>query len=104
AVRGVSFGVSTNEIVGIAGVDGNGQTELIDALTGLRHPASGSIRIAGEDLSRATARQALDAGGGHIPEDRQRPGPVPGFHLAENLRLHDYGSEAFSRVREMIAP
>jgi simple sugar transport system ATP-binding protein len=49
------------------GVDGNGQSELIDALTGLRHPASGSIQIGGEELSRATAREALDAGMGHIP-------------------------------------
>jgi simple sugar transport system ATP-binding protein len=97
AVRGVSFDVRTNEIVGIAGVDGNGQTELIDALTGLRHPASGSIRIGGQELSRATAREALDAGMGHIPEDRQRRGLVLEFNLAENLVLHDYGKEPFSR-------
>jgi general nucleoside transport system ATP-binding protein len=98
AVRGVSFEVRTNEIVGIAGVDGNGQSELIDALTGLRHPASGSIRIGGEELSRATAREALDAGMGHIPEDRQRRGLVLEFNLAENLVLHDYGREPFSRL------
>jgi general nucleoside transport system ATP-binding protein len=98
AVRGVSFEVRSREIVGIAGVDGNGQTELIDALTGLRHPASGSIRIGGEELSRATARQALDAGMGHIPEDRQRRGLVLEFNLAENLVLHDYGREPFSRL------
>jgi simple sugar transport system ATP-binding protein len=98
AVRGVSFEVRTNEIVGIAGVDGNGQSELIDALTGLRHPASGSIRVAGEELSRATARAALDAGMGHIPEDRQRRGLVLDFNLAENLALHDYGREPFSRL------
>jgi general nucleoside transport system ATP-binding protein len=98
AVRGVSFEVRSGEIVGIAGVDGNGQTELIDALTGLRHPASGSIRIGGKELSRATARQALDAGMGHIPEDRQRRGLVLEFNLAENLVLHDYGREPFSRL------
>jgi general nucleoside transport system ATP-binding protein len=98
AVRGVSFEVRSNEIVGIAGVDGNGQTELIDALTGLRHPASGSIRIGGEELSRATAREALDAGLGHIPEDRQRRGLVLEFNLAENLVLHDYGREPFSKL------
>ncbi|MFL5945943.1 MAG: ABC transporter ATP-binding protein, partial [Gaiellaceae bacterium] len=62
AVRGVGFEVHAGEIVGIAGVDGNGQSELIDALTGLRHPASGTIRIGGQELSRATAREALDAG------------------------------------------
>jgi simple sugar transport system ATP-binding protein len=96
AVRGVSLEVRTGEIVGIAGVDGNGQSELIDALTGLRRPASGRIVIAGHDLSHATAREALDAGMGHIPEDRQRRGLVLEFNLAENLVLHDYGKEPFS--------
>jgi ABC-type uncharacterized transport system ATPase subunit len=98
AVRGVSFEVRAGEIVGIAGVDGNGQTELIDSLTGLRHPVSGSIRIGGEELSRASARGALDAGLGHIPEDRQRRGLVLDFNLAENLALHDYGKEPFSKL------
>jgi ABC-type uncharacterized transport system ATPase subunit len=98
AVRGLSLEVHASEIVGIAGVDGNGQSELIDALTGLRHPASGHIRIAGNDLRRATAREALDAGMGHIPEDRHRRGLVLDFNLAENLVLHDYGKEPFSRL------
>jgi ABC-type uncharacterized transport system ATPase subunit len=98
AVRGVSFEVRAGEIVGIAGVDGNGQSELIDALTGLRSPASGRIRVGGADLSHATARQALDAGMGHIPEDRQRRGLVLEFNLAENLALHDYGKEPFSKL------
>ena len=96
AVRGVTFEVRTGEIVGVAGVDGNGQSELIDALTGLRRPASGRIVIAGHDLSHATAREALDAGMGHIPEDRHRRGLVLDFNLAENLVLHDYGREPFS--------
>ena len=98
AVRGLSLEVRASEIVGIAGVDGNGQSELIDALTGLRHPASGHIRIAGHDLRRATAREALDAGMGHIPEDRHRRGLVLDFNLAENLVLHDYGKEPFSKL------
>jgi general nucleoside transport system ATP-binding protein len=98
AVRGVSFNVRSGEIVGIAGVDGNGQSELIDALTGLRHVNSGHITIGGEDLSRATARKALDAGMGHIPEDRHRRGLVLDFNLAENLVLHDYSKEPFSRL------
>ncbi len=97
AVRNVTFAVRAGEILGIAGVDGNGQTELIDALSGLRHPVSGSIRIGGHELSRATARDALDAGVGHIPEDRQRRGLVLDFNLAENLVLHDYGREPFSK-------
>ena len=98
AVRGVSFAVRSGEIVGIAGVDGNGQSELIDALTGLRHSASGDIHVGGHDLHRATARQALDAGMGHIPEDRHRRGLVLDFNLAENLVLHDYGKEPFSKL------
>ena len=98
AVRGVSFEVRAREIVGIAGVDGNGQTELIDSLTGLRHPVSGNIRIGGEELRGASAREALDAGLGHIPEDRQRRGLVLDFNLAENLVLHDYAKEPFSKL------
>jgi general nucleoside transport system ATP-binding protein len=98
AVRDASFEVRAGEIVGIAGVDGNGQTELIDAITGLHHPASGTIRVGGHDLVRATARAALDAGMGHIPEDRQRRGLVLDFNLAENLVLHDYGKEPFSHL------
>jgi len=98
AVRGLSFEVRAGEILGVAGVDGNGQSELIDALTGLRQPASGRIRVGSEDLTRATAREALDAGLGHIPEDRQRRGLVLDFNLAENLVLHDYSKEPFSKL------
>jgi ABC-type uncharacterized transport system ATPase subunit len=97
AVRGVTFDVRAGEIVGIAGVDGNGQSELIDALTGLRKSASGQMTVGGQDLTHASARQALDAGMGHIPEDRHRRGLVLDFNLAENLALHDYGKEPFSR-------
>jgi simple sugar transport system ATP-binding protein len=97
AVRGVTFDVRAGEIVGIAGVDGNGQSELIDALTGLRKPAGGQMSVGNKDLTHASARQALDAGMGHIPEDRQRRGLVLDFNLAENLALHDYGKEPFSR-------
>jgi simple sugar transport system ATP-binding protein len=98
SVKGVSFEVRAGEIVGIAGVDGNGQSELIDALAGLRNVASGEISVEGEDLTRATARKALDAGVGHIPEDRHRRGLVLDFNLAENLALHDYGKEPFSHL------
>jgi simple sugar transport system ATP-binding protein len=89
-VRGISFDVHAGEIVGIAGVDGNGQTELIDALAGLQKIASGTVTIAGRQLSHASARAALDAGIGHIPEDRQRRGLVLEFSIAENIALHDY--------------
>jgi ABC-type uncharacterized transport system ATPase subunit len=97
AVRGVSLEVKAGEIVGIAGVDGNGQSELIDALTGLRSPSAGTITAAGENLTSANARKYLDAGVGHIPEDRQVRGLVLDFTLAENLALHDYAKEPNSR-------
>jgi simple sugar transport system ATP-binding protein len=89
-VRGVSVNVRAGEIVGIAGVDGNGQSELIDALAGLRRVSSGEIRIDGDDVTHASARRRLDAGLGHIPEDRQRRGLVLEFTIAENIALHDY--------------
>ena len=98
-VRGVSFDVRAGEIVGIAGVDGNGQTELIDALTGLRRIGSGTVSIAGRELSaHADARSALDAGIGHIPEDRQRRGLVLEFSIAENIALHDYAKPPTARA------
>jgi ABC-type uncharacterized transport system ATPase subunit len=90
-VRGVSFEVRAGEIVGIAGVDGNGQTELIDAITGLCKIASGTITVGGRTFSDANARTMIDAGVGHIPEDRQRRGLVLEFSIAENIALHDYG-------------
>ena len=96
AVRGVSFSVRAGEIVAIAGVDGNGQTELIDAITGLRKPSSGTITVAGEDLTGASAHAFLQHGLGHIPEDRHRRGLVLEFSLAENLVLHDYAKEPFA--------
>jgi simple sugar transport system ATP-binding protein len=96
-VRGVSFDVRAGEIVGIAGVDGNGQTELIDALTGLSAIESGSVTIAGRGLAHSNARHALDAGIGHIPEDRQRRGLVLEFSIAENIALHDYAKPPDAR-------
>ena len=89
-VRDVSFEVRAGEILGLAGVDANGQSELIDAIAGLRSPASGRIVVDGHDVTHANARQSLDAGIGHIPEDRHRRGLVLPFSLTENLALHDY--------------
>jgi len=96
-VRGVSFDVRAGEIVGIAGVDGNGQTELIDALAGLHRAASGRVTIGGKELTGASAHIRLEEGLGHIPEDRQRRGLVLEFSLAENIALHDYDKPPFSR-------
>ena len=97
AVRGVSFEVRAGEIVGIAGVDGNGQTELIDAISGLTSPTSGRVILGGRDVTGARPAKILDLGLGHIPEDRQRRGLVLEFTLAENFALHDYDKSPDSR-------
>ena len=97
AVRDVSFEVRSGEIVGIAGVDANGQSELIDAITGLRRADSGRIVVAGREFRHRSAREMLDAGVGHIPEDRHRRGLVLDFTLAENIALHDYAKPPDSR-------
>jgi len=90
AVREVSFDVHAGEIVGLAGVEGNGQSELIEAITGLRSADSGEVVVGGRTITHPTARKMLDAGVGHIPEDRQRRGLVLEFTIAENIALHDY--------------
>ncbi len=89
-VRGVSFEVRAGEILGIAGVDGNGQTELVDALTGLRRSEGGHVVVGGKEHRNPTPREMLDSGQGHIPQDRQRRGLILDFTLAENIALHDY--------------
>jgi ABC-type uncharacterized transport system ATPase subunit len=96
-VNDVSFEVRGGEIVGIAGVDGNGQTELIDAMAGLRKIAAGRIQVGDEDVTGESCKECLDAGLGHIPEDRQRRGLVLDFSLAENIALHDYDHPPSSR-------
>ena len=98
AVRDVSLAVRAGEIVGIAGVEGNGQSELIEAITGLRHAESGEVVVAGEVVHRPSARRMLDVGVGHIPEDRQRRGLVLEFSIAENIALHDYNKPPDSRL------
>jgi simple sugar transport system ATP-binding protein len=96
-VRGVSFEVRGGEILGIAGVDGNGQTELIDAISGLRPAESGTVVVAGEDVTRRSVHRHFEVGIGHIPEDRQHRGLVLDFTIAENLALHDFRSPPDSR-------
>ena len=85
-VDGVSFAIAPGEILGIAGVEGNGQTELIEALAGLR-AARGAITLAGHDLLRRSVRERGDAGLSHIPEDRHERGLVLDYSIAENLIL-----------------
>jgi general nucleoside transport system ATP-binding protein len=87
AVRGVNFEIKQGEIFGIAGVEGNGQSELIEAIAGLRPISSGSIRIGSTDISSLAVRQRGDAGLSHIPEDRHRRGLVLDYSIADNLIL-----------------
>jgi ABC-type uncharacterized transport system ATPase subunit len=97
ALRGLSLQVRAGEIVGVAGVDGNGQSELVEAITGLRVPRAGQIRVAGRDITGAGVRGALAAGIGHIAEDRHRRGLVLDFSLSENLALREYRRAPLSR-------
>jgi general nucleoside transport system ATP-binding protein len=89
SVRDVSFEVRAGEILGVAGVQGNGQTELCEALIGLR-PATGSVHLDGTDLSHASTRTRLRAGIGYVPEDRSEDGIVGDFSVADNLILDLY--------------
>lgn len=86
-VEDVSFEVRAGEILGIAGVEGNGQSELIEALAGLTAVAGGSIALGDRDVTRASVRERHDAGLSHIPEDRQRRGLVMDYSIADNLVL-----------------
>lgn len=95
-VESVSFEVHAGEIVGIAGVQGNGQTELVEALTGLRKATSGVIALDGKDLTHSNPRERHQMGMAHIPEDRQRQGLVGGLSVAENLVLTRYHDDQFS--------
>jgi simple sugar transport system ATP-binding protein len=90
AVRDVSFTVRAGEIVGIAGVDENGQSELIETIMGLRKADTGTVRVAGRDVTHLGPRETLAAGVNHIAEDRHRRGLVLEFNLAENISLHEY--------------
>jgi len=87
AVKDVSFSISAGEIFGIAGVEGNGQTELIEAIAGLRRVGTGSILLDHLDITNATVRARGDAGLSHIPEDRHARGLVLDYSIAENLIL-----------------
>ena len=97
AVEGVSFTVHRGEILGLAGVQGNGQTELVEALTGMRPVESGRFFIKGVDLTGASPRKVTERGVGHVPEDRQRDGLVSSFTVMHNLVLCTYYQAAFSQ-------
>ena len=95
-VNDLSFDVRAGEILGIAGVQGNGQTELCEALMGLRPAVAGSVTLNGHDLTRASPRARLRAGVAYVPEDRQEDGLVGSFSVAENLILDTYNRPPFS--------
>jgi general nucleoside transport system ATP-binding protein len=87
AVRDVSFELKKGEIYGLAGIEGNGQTELVETLTGLRKAQSGRVALAGKDITHAKPTHILESGLGHVPEDRQVRGLITSFTVAENLVL-----------------
>lgn len=95
AVKGVSFDVRAGEIVCLAGIDGNGQTEFVHALTGLEKMVKGSISLCGKDISKASIRQRSVSGMSHIPEDRHKHGLVLDYTLEENLVLQRYWQPKF---------
>lgn len=97
AVSDVTFQVKAGEVLGIAGVQGNGQTELVRALTGLLKPVDGRISILGHDTTQANPRTITELGSAHIPEDRQKDGLVLAFPVAENLVLNTYYEAPFAK-------
>ena len=97
AVNGVSFEVQAGEVLGVAGVQGNGQTELVYSLTGLRSPASGSVSILGSDVSHSTPRQITEKGVAHVPEDRQKHGLILSFPVSDNIALNTYYLPPFAK-------
>jgi simple sugar transport system ATP-binding protein len=97
AVMGLSLTVQAGEIVGIAGAQGNGQTELVEALAGLRHPVAGTLTLLGSDITHASPRHIAACGVGHIPEDRHTHGMVAAYTVADNLVLNTYHQPPFAR-------
>ncbi|HUB22243.1 MAG TPA: ABC transporter ATP-binding protein [Streptosporangiaceae bacterium] len=95
-VNGMSFQVRAGEILGVAGVQGNGQTELCEALMGLRPTVAGQVTLNGRDLTHATPAQRLDAGIAYVPEDRQEDGLIGDFSVADNMVLDQYDKPPFA--------
>ena len=96
-VKGFTLDVKKGEVFGIAGIDGNGQSELIEALTGLRKIESGTVTMNGDDVTNKTPNAIQEHGLYNIPEDRQRRGLVLDFTVAENLILENYDKDQFSK-------
>jgi general nucleoside transport system ATP-binding protein len=96
ALRGISLEVRQGEIIGIAGVDGNGQSELIEVITGLRKATKGSVKILGKDITNSRPRKVIESSISHIPEDRQLRGLILDFTIEENMVLETYYRAEFS--------
>ncbi|WP_424768643.1 ABC transporter ATP-binding protein [Paenibacillus sp. sgz302251] len=97
ALNGISFQIKAGEVLGIAGVDGNGQSELVYAITGMRKLQSGSVKLNGHDLTNQSPRKMSASGIGHIPEDRHKHGLVLDFTLSENMILNTYFEPEYGR-------
>ncbi|MEQ2526546.1 ABC transporter ATP-binding protein [Robertmurraya yapensis] len=95
-VEGLNLEVKAGEILGIAGVDGNGQTELIEGITGLRKIKSGSVKINGKETAHLSSRKITETGVGHIPEDRHKHGLVLDYTIGENMVLQTYYQKPYS--------
>jgi len=97
ALKGVSFTIHEGEIFGVAGISGNGQQELVEALAGLREAQAGKVTFEGQDITRASSLERWQKGIGHIPSDRINVGSIPDFTLVENAALNYFFDEAFTR-------
>ncbi|MDH3753099.1 MAG: ABC transporter ATP-binding protein [Acidimicrobiia bacterium] len=96
-VNGLSVEVRAGEIFGVAGVEGNGQRELVEAVTGMRPKIGGTVEILGQDATKMSPRQITELGTGHIPEDRNKHGVVGAYSIADNLILNRYFKPPFAR-------
>ncbi|MGP4080164.1 ABC transporter ATP-binding protein [Pseudalkalibacillus sp. R45] len=103
AVNGLDLTIRAGEIIGIAGVDGNGQTELIEAITGLRKADSGEIRLNGKGITNLKPRKVTESGVGHIPQDRHKHGLVLDFSIGENMVLQTYYKKPYSKYKQLKA-
>lgn len=98
-VKGLNLEVRAGEIVGIAGVDGNGQSELIEAITGLKKAQNGSIELNGKAITNLSPRKVTESGVGHIPQDRHKFGLVLDFPIGENIVLQTYYKKPYSKYK-----
>ncbi|MGA9468830.1 MAG: ABC transporter ATP-binding protein [Exiguobacterium marinum] len=96
-VEGLDLQIRAGEVLGIAGIDGNGQTELIEAITGLKKPESGKVQLNGKDVTGQTPRKMTESGIGHIPQDRHKHGLVLDYSIRDNMVLQTYYKEPFSK-------